>query len=55
MQSKKLGKHSLGFADAPKGKLKERGVLGSVKVGFHIRDLEACVYRLAVRLRYRVR
>ncbi|KAJ7087871.1 Utp21-domain-containing protein [Mycena epipterygia] len=31
MQSKKLGKHSLGFADAPKGKLKERGVLGSVK------------------------
>ncbi|KAJ6525623.1 Utp21 specific WD40 associated putative domain-containing protein [Mycena capillaripes] len=31
MQSKKLGKHSLGFADAAKGKSKERGVLGSVK------------------------
>ncbi|KAJ7741593.1 Utp21 specific WD40 associated putative domain-containing protein [Mycena maculata] len=31
MQNKKLGKHSLGFADAANGKLKERGVLGSVK------------------------
>ncbi|KAJ7046979.1 Utp21 specific WD40 associated putative domain-containing protein [Mycena alexandri] len=31
MQSKKLGKHSLGFADISKGKSKERGVLGSVK------------------------
>ncbi|KAJ7905685.1 Utp21 specific WD40 associated putative domain-containing protein [Mycena olivaceomarginata] len=31
MQSKKLGKHSLGFADAVKGKSKERTVLGSVK------------------------
>ncbi|KAJ7444932.1 Utp21 specific WD40 associated putative domain-containing protein [Mycena latifolia] len=31
MQNKKLGKHSLGFVDAAKGKLKERGVLGSVK------------------------
>ncbi|KAJ6630596.1 Utp21-domain-containing protein [Mycena sp. CBHHK59/15] len=31
MQSKKLGKHSLGFADASKGKVKERDVLGSVK------------------------
>ncbi|KAJ7775037.1 Utp21 specific WD40 associated putative domain-containing protein [Mycena metata] len=31
MQSKKLGKHSLGFADVSKGKSKERGVLGSVK------------------------
>ncbi|KAJ7273299.1 Utp21 specific WD40 associated putative domain-containing protein [Mycena rebaudengoi] len=31
MQSKKLGKHSLGFADSAKGKTKERGVLGSVK------------------------
>ncbi|KAJ7174015.1 Utp21 specific WD40 associated putative domain-containing protein [Mycena crocata] len=31
MQSKKLGKHSLGFADASKGKTRERGVLGSVK------------------------
>ncbi|KAJ7271954.1 Utp21 specific WD40 associated putative domain-containing protein [Mycena haematopus] len=31
MQSKKLGKHSLGFADASKGKSKERPVLGSVK------------------------
>ncbi|KAJ7063493.1 Utp21 specific WD40 associated putative domain-containing protein [Mycena amicta] len=30
MQNKKLGKHSLGFADAM-GKSKERGVLGSVK------------------------
>ncbi|KAJ6597057.1 Utp21 specific WD40 associated putative domain-containing protein [Mycena vulgaris] len=31
MQSKKLGKHSLGFADASKGKGKEQRVLGSVK------------------------
>ncbi|KAJ7097769.1 Utp21 specific WD40 associated putative domain-containing protein [Mycena belliarum] len=31
MQSKKVGKHSLGFADAAKGKSKERGALGSVK------------------------
>ncbi|KAF7363589.1 WD-REPEATS-REGION domain-containing protein [Mycena sanguinolenta] len=31
MQSKKLGKHSLGFADAAKGKSKERVPLGSVK------------------------
>jgi U3 small nucleolar RNA-associated protein 21 len=36
MQNKKLGKHSLGFADAVKGKSKERTVLGSVKVGFPI-------------------
>jgi U3 small nucleolar RNA-associated protein 21 len=34
MQNKKLGKHSLAFADSHKGKLKERGALGSVKVGF---------------------
>ncbi|KAJ7685354.1 Utp21 specific WD40 associated putative domain-containing protein [Mycena polygramma] len=31
MQNKKLGKHSLGFADASKGKSKERAALGSVK------------------------
>ncbi|KAJ7219436.1 Utp21 specific WD40 associated putative domain-containing protein [Mycena pura] len=31
MQGKKLGKHSLGFAGASKGKPKDPGVLGSVK------------------------
>jgi U3 small nucleolar RNA-associated protein 21 len=33
MLGKKLGKYSFGFADAGKGKAKERTPLGSVKVG----------------------
>jgi U3 small nucleolar RNA-associated protein 21 len=32
MLNKRLGKHTLGFADSVKGKSKERNVLGSIKV-----------------------
>jgi U3 small nucleolar RNA-associated protein 21 len=32
MLNKRLGKHTLGFADPVKGKSKERNVLGSIKV-----------------------
>jgi hypothetical protein len=32
MLNKRLGKHTLGFADSVKGKNKERHLLGSVKV-----------------------
>jgi hypothetical protein len=56
MQSKKLGKHSLGFADAVKGKSKERTVLGSVKVGFPIFFKRLRLANgSAVCLRYRMR